>query len=226
MDPEQPSDELARLSAIEPAELSERRALQKEWNVEFIRWLGETDKSIGYPGWNLLYYALLTSLSPSMSDHVVVESGTNRGLSTIVMAQALKDLEVEARVDTVDIDPDNSAAARDHVEAAGLSDYVNFHVGDSQEFLADLVEQVPHIDFAFIDSDHHAAHVQKEVDIVCAKVAVRRGKIYFDNSEPGGGSDGGVAEALEYVKSTYGGNLVRFVNCSLRPPGNAIWQPD
>jgi hypothetical protein len=59
------------------------------------------------------------------------------------------------------------------------------------------------------------------MDIVCPKVAVRRGKIYFDNA-----GAGGVAEALPYLKQTYGGNLVEFTNCSMSPSGNAIWQPD
>src|SRR5688572_6264421 len=77
LDPEEPSPELARLSAIEPDDDDARRVLQKEWNVEFIRWLGESEKSSGYPTWNLLYYALFTSLLPDADDLVVVETGTN-----------------------------------------------------------------------------------------------------------------------------------------------------
>jgi cephalosporin hydroxylase len=226
LDPEEPSPELDRLSSIEPADDSQRQALQKEWNEEFMRWLGDTNMSPGYPAWSLLYYSVFTSIVPEVPDPVVVETGTNRGLSTILIAQALADLGVDAAVDTVDVDEAYTQTARRHVEAAGLTRHVRFHTGDSLEFLTELVGRVDHIDFAFLDGDHHAAHVMREIDIIVPKVAARRGKIYFDNSEPGGGTDGGVAEALEHLKATYGGNVVRFANCSWRPPGNAIWQPD
>jgi hypothetical protein len=64
-------------------------------------------------------------------------------------------------------------------------------------------------------------HVAGEIEIVHPLVARGRGKIYFDNTMAGG-----VAEALRFLRRAYGGNVVEFENCSWRPPGNAIWQPD
>ena len=98
---------------------------------------------------------------------------------------------------------------------------MNLNTGDSIDFLADLAERKPHIDFLFLDDAHDREHVERQLDIVCPKVAVRRGKIYFDNS-----GAGGVAEALEHLRNVHGGNVIEFANCSFCPSGNAIWQPD
>jgi Methyltransferase domain len=188
--------------------------------------------TIGYPAWNLLYYTLFTGLptrldafgpepAPVLDDIVVVETGTNRGASTIVMAQALADLRLDAVVQSVERDERRVEAARENVERAGLADHVRLNVGDSLAFLRDLVAREPHVDFVFLDDHHTEEHVLDEVAILYPKLLVRRGKIYFDNT-----SVGGVAEALRGVKRKYGGNLIEFPNCSALPPGNAIWQPD
>ena len=176
-----------------------------------------TGLSIGYPAWNLLYYCLLCSLPPQ--DAVVVETGTNQGFSTIVMAQALKDAGASAAVRTVDIDPEIVPRARHNVEKAGLSDYVEFHVGDSLGFLTELAGEQDHVDFAFLDGNHEFEHVMKEFEAIHPRVAACGGKVYFDNT-----LSGGVAEALRHIRAQYEGALVEFSNCSWSPPGNAIWQ--
>ncbi len=177
-------------------------------------------QSIGYPAWNLLYYSVFCSILPEQENLVVVETGTNHGLSTIVMAQALKDLGTRAVVETVEVREHNVNIARGHVEAAGLSDFVRFHRSDAIEFLEELATRVDHIDFIMLDDGHASDHVIQEIDIVCPLVSACAGKVYFDNTKRGG-----VAEALHVLGERYGGNLVRFNNCSWSPPGNAIWQP-
>ena len=182
--------------------------------------IGEGPQSIGYPAWNLLYYSLFCSILPEQEDIVVVETGTNHGFSTIVMAQALKDLGTRAVVETVELREANVGIARGHVEAAGLSELVRFHHSDAIEFLTDLAARVDHIDFIMLDDGHGRDHVLQEIDIVCPLVSACAGKIYFDNTKRGG-----VAEALQVLSERFGGNLIRFNNCSWFPPGNAIWQP-
>src|SRR6478735_11154480 len=78
-----------------------------------------TGMSIGYPAWNLLYYSLLCSLPAR--EPVVIETGTNLGFSTIVLAQAIADAGRGGVVSTVDIDPEAVAKARSNIERAGLS---------------------------------------------------------------------------------------------------------
>jgi predicted O-methyltransferase YrrM len=182
---------------------------------------GKTDWSLGYPAWNLLYYVLYSSILPELDDVVVIETGTNRGISTIVMAQALEDLGVQATLDTVELDPELVSAAQDNVDRAGLSHRVRFHTRDAVEFLADMAARFDHFDFVLIDDLHTYSHVWEEIKIACPKVAARGGKIYFDNT-----GYGDIDAALLDLQKEYGGNLVRFDNCSYRPPGNAIWQPD
>jgi predicted O-methyltransferase YrrM len=181
--------------------------------------ISRTGFSLGYPAWNLLYYTLLCSL-PRSGRPVVVETGTNRGFSTIVLAQALRDAGTPSVVRTVDIDPEVVKLAEQNLARAGLSDLVRFSVQDSLQFLAALRAEVDQIDFALLDGDHSAEHVLAEFELVRPLVARCGGKVYFDNT-----SAGGVAEALRRIRAAHGGNLIEFANCSWAPPGNAIWQP-
>jgi predicted O-methyltransferase YrrM len=181
--------------------------------------IARTGFSLGYPAWNLLYYSLLCSL-PRSGQPVVVETGTNRGFSTIVLAQALRDAGLGAAVRTVDIDPEVVKLAEQNVAKAGVADLVRFSVGDSLEFLGALRREVDRVDFALLDGAHDAEHVVAEFELVQPLVRSCGGKVYFDNT-----SAGGVAEALRRIRAAHGGNLIEFENCSWAPPGNAIWQP-
>ena len=95
----------------------------------------KTGFSIGYPAWNLLYYSLYCSLTEKNREAVVVETGTNLGYSTIVLAQVLNDLRADGFVHTVDIDGKVTELAKENIGKAGLSDYVKFHTGDAVTFL-------------------------------------------------------------------------------------------
>lgn len=180
-----------------------------------------TGYTVGYPAWNLLYYALYTSLH--FTEHrlpVIVETGTNWGLSTIIMAQVLKDLEIATTIQTVEIDGETMATAQHHAQQAGLEPYITFHCQDSLIFLQEFVQTVDHLDFVFLDGNHDFEVVKREFDLIYPLVAVCKGKVYFDNT-----NSKGVKRALDYIKRAYGGNVVEFRNCSWSPPGNAIWQP-
>lgn len=181
----------------------------------------QTGYSVGYPAWNLLYYALMTSLHfTDERDPVIIETGTNHGFSTIVLAQVLKDLNLNTKIISVEFDQATSDIAAKNIEAAGLSDYVELHVGDAVQFLREFVANNDHIDFIFLDDDHKYEHVRKEFEIIYSSVVACNGKVYLDNT-----AYSGVGRAIRYIKRAYGGNLVEFLNCSWGPPGNAIWQP-
>jgi predicted O-methyltransferase YrrM len=213
--------EFERMRRTRPRDETDRAELLKARVAARAKWLKETVESPGYPAWNLLYFTLICSIVPELEDVIVLETGTNHGVSTIVLAQALKELGVDAVVRTVELNPQLSEIARRNVDRAGLSNYVQFNVGDSIDFLEKLTADVDHIDFAFIDDRHTRDHVVREIELVCPKVVPRRGKVYFDNT-----SRGDVAEALRVLGERFGGNLIEFGNCSWAPPGNAIWQPD
>ena len=212
--------EMERLKQVVPATDEEREVLAREYREARNRWAGNATWSMGYPSWNLLYFSVICSLPRFLPGAVVIETGTNRGLSTIAMAQALVDLEIDTPMHTVELEEDLVELAKQNVAAAELTERVRFHTGDSLAFLSDLGAEHDHFDFVFLDDAHDREHVQKQIDIVCPKVAAGGGKIYFDNS-----GRGGVAEALDYLRERHGGNLVTFMNCSGAPPGNTIWQP-
>jgi cephalosporin hydroxylase len=198
-----------RLAAIEPASVTSDEDV-----------VGVSEFSLGYPAWNLLYYSLYCSLDPGDNGAIVVETGTNLGISTILMAQAVRDVGLEVAVETVEQDSELVEAARRNIEAAGLSSHVRQHQGDALSFLSDLASRVERMDFVLLDDYHKYPHVLHEIEIVCPKVAACGGKVYFDNT-----THPGVRRALQEMRQKFGGNLVEFENCSWRPPGNAIWQP-
>lgn len=177
-----------------------------------------TGLSIGYPAWNLLYYALLCSVT--RDEPVVVETGTNHGFSTIVLAQALLDAGRGGVVRTVDADGGAVEVARGHAARAGVAGAVRFAVDDSRTFLSRLSTEVERVDFAFLDGDHSCDGVLAEFALIHPLVVAGGGKVYFDNT--GGG---GVARALRRIRAEFDGSVVEFANCSWAPPGNAIWQP-
>ena len=180
---------------------------------------GDIAYSMGYPSWNLLYYSLFCSLPHTDRDVTIVETGTNEGLSTIVLAQALHDSHATGKIYTVDLSEEFVSQARRNVANAGLEDLVDFSVADSVTFLRGLGNRVSSVDFAFIDASHEYDDVIREFKALYPLVR-NGGTVYFDNT-----SAGGVRDALEVIKLRYGGNLLRFNNCSWSPPGNAIWQP-
>ena len=175
--------------------------------------------SIGYPAWNLMYYSLLCTL-PVGRPAIVIETGTNIGNSTIVLAQAIRDSGREGRVYTIEFDPQNAAIARKNIDEAGLSDLVESYIGDSTSLIRSITRSMKYIDFAFLDAGHDFTSVMKEFRAVCRKVRRARGMIYFDNTLAGD-----VALALRWIRLRYWGNIIEFANCSSSPPGNAIWQP-
>ena len=182
--------------------------------------LPHTGLSIGYPAWNLLYYTVLCALPPETEEVYVVETGTNAGWSTVILAQALRDRKFTSKVQTVDISRDMVEIAAVNLYRAGLAEQVQFNVGDSLAFLEQHMTQVPHLDFAFLDGSHEADHVVKEFEIIRPKLTQRYSTVYFDNTK-----EGGVAEAMATIQQRFGGNLVELPNCSWGPPGQAIWQP-
>jgi cephalosporin hydroxylase len=176
--------------------------------------------SMGYPAWNLIYYICYCALPWDVPEVNVVETGTNIGFSSIVLAQVLHDRKLKCKLHTVDIAPLSTLRAKQNVAEAGLLDYVRFYTGDSTLFLQDYVQQVETVHFAFLDGSHEAGHVVREFEILHPTLKEGQSTVYFDNT-----SDEGVAEALLIIKDRFGGNLVQFPSCSWAPPGNAIWQP-
>ncbi len=182
--------------------------------------------TIGYPGWGLLYYATLCALDPA-GENVIVETGTNLGCSTMVLAQALADSGAEGRVYTIEIDEDVRRQAIANLRAARVAERVESLLGDAKATLPGLVAGFDEIRVAFLDGSHLVDDVVTEFEAVRPKLA-ERGVVLFDNTyliaEPN--EDQRVNGALRQILAAHGGHVVNFPYVSWYTPGVAIWQQD
>jgi predicted O-methyltransferase YrrM len=180
--------------------------------------------SIGYPGWNLLYYLSLCQLNP-FDDNVIVETGTNRGCSTIALAQALIDSGRKGTIHSIEIDAENHRIAKDNLARAGVSSRVNLYLGDSKTVLRDLLPTLGPITMAFLDGSHLHDDVLFEFATVEQHLC-KNGIVFFDNTYPiaDPGDDPRVYGALKSIRDQFGGNFIALDFVSWYTPGIALWQ--
>ena len=180
--------------------------------------------TIGYPGWGVIYHLLLSQLDRSRNQ-VIVETGTNWGCTTIVLAQALIDTGCSGKVITIELDPANAEKARANFAAAGVYDRITLHVGDSRKLVADVIRGEENLRVAFLDASHLHDDVLAEFAAVVPKLA-DDALVLFDNTyqiaEPD--EDQRVNGALKTIKARYGGNLINLPFVSWYTPGLALWQ--
>jgi hypothetical protein len=183
-----------------------------------------TGFTIGYPGWNLIYYAMLSHLHPT-AFNLVLETGTNWGCTTIILGQALKDSGGQGQVITVEINPDHHARAVDNLRRAGVMDVVTARLGDSKLLLKEIAAAGTPVRCALLDASHLFADVIDEFETVYPLLAPES-IVIFDNTYQiaEDHEDQRVYGALRYIKYRFGGNVVNFEFASWHTPGVAIWQ--
>lgn len=196
-----------------------------EEGVESIEQAREkSGHTIGYPGWNLIYYILLSHLKPDQWN-VIIETGTNLGCSTIILAQALKDSGANGRVYTVELAPENYGKAKYHFSQSGVNELIDARLGDSKEVLKQITQEVSGVRTAFLDASHLLDDVLTEFEIIYPLLD-EDSIVIFDNTyqiaEPH--EDQRVFGALHKIQEIYGGNLANFEFVSWYTPGMAIWQ--
>jgi predicted O-methyltransferase YrrM len=186
----------------------------------------KTGFSIGYPGWNLLYYSALCSLEKDQFNNII-ETGTNVGCSTIMLAQALIDSSFDGHVYTVEIDKSNYDKAKNNFECAGVENLVKAYNQNSVDFLSGLSLVDKNIRFAFLDANHEQDHVVKEFDLIYPFLD-HKSCVAFDNTYliSDDNANRRVNGALQIIKRKYGGNLINFENVSWHTPGLTFWQKD
>lgn len=119
------------------------------------------------PGDRRALYYLITALKPQK----VLEVGTHIGASTLYIACALKNIDSNAIVTTVDILDVNGEQApwkklglkmspRDFADRLDCLDHINFKVSPAQKFMESTEEK---FDFIFLDGDHSSQAVYQEV---------------------------------------------------------------
>jgi predicted O-methyltransferase YrrM len=191
-------------------------------NIEQAR--EKTGATIGYPGWGLIYHLLLSHLDRSREE-VIIETGTNWGCTTIILAQALIDSGCEGQVISFELDPINVLRAQNNLIAANVNHRVTIESGDSRNTLPRALENIKDIRFAFLDASHLYKDVKQEFETVLPKLT-DDALVIFDNTyciaDPG--EDQRVNGFLRDMPSKYGGNLINMEFVSWYTPGLAIWQ--
>lgn len=91
---------------------------------------------------------------------VVVETGTHKGFSTLMIAQALK-ANGKGHLYTADLE-DHGVAKE--CEQFGVASFVTFTKGDSAAVISKLSPAVKNIDFLWLDADHSMEAVIKELN--------------------------------------------------------------
>ena len=184
----------------------------------------KTGATIGYPGWGLIYHLLLSHLHRDRTE-VIVETGTNQGCTTIVLAQALIDADVEGYVMTFELEAENVGRAKQNFEAAGVAERVIVQQGDVHELFGKAIQDLESVRFAFLDASHLFDDVMFEFETLLPHLA-SDALVVFDNTYriAEAHEDQRVNGALKHIQKKYGGNLINVENVSWFTPGLAIWQ--
>jgi len=183
-----------------------------------------TGYTIGNPGWGLIYYLLMSHLDRN-DENIIVETGTNIGCTTIILAQALKDSKARGHVFTVELEATNYFRALDNWKRAHVDNFITAFNCDSKIALRQIVGAHGNIKAALLDASHLYDDVLEEFEIVRSYLAPNA-LVIFDNTyqiaEPH--EDQRVHGALHEIKKRYGGNLINLEFVSWYTPGLAIWQ--
>lgn len=94
------------------------------------------------------YLAMLIRIQQSQR---ILEIGTSTGYSTLWMADALK--VSGGQLTTLEIEASRTAQAKRYAEELGLSDVIEFWVGDAKDYLQD---QQQHFDLILLDAERDA----------------------------------------------------------------------
>ena len=180
--------------------------------------------SIGYPGWGLIYHVLLSHLDRSREE-ILIETGSNQGCTTIVLAQAIKDAGCAGRVVTFELESANVEIARRNYAAAGVADRIEIHKGDVRRILAPALSGLSGVRFAFLDASHLFDDVLYEFETLLPHLAPDA-LVLFDNTYAiaEANEDPRVNGALKHIVTVHGGNLINLEFVSWFTPGLAIWQ--
>lgn len=166
------SENLTDIEVLNIDHILSNSAIADNWDSDHseIKALYGNDDKIGgvNPGDRKALYFLIAGLKPK----AILEVGTHIGASTLHMACALKRNGDNGLITSVDIADVNhpeygawksvglSACPKDFATALECSDLIEFHTGPCQNYMKQTDKRY---DFIFLDGDHCAEAVYKEV---------------------------------------------------------------
>ena len=134
--------------------------------------------------------ALLHLLASASGARRALEFGTLAGYSTIWLARAVGP---DGRVVSLELEQENAAVARRHLEMAGVSRWVDVWCGPAATTSARMIDHgIEPFDFVFIDADKASLPVYLERAIALTRVGalivldnvVREGRVLDPDGDP------------------------------------------
>lgn len=119
----------------------------------------------------------------------ILELGTAFGLSTSIMAKAVKSSERSCRIETVELDPKVSAQAARNLRDHGVANCVNFNVGDAESVCSKMALVGRKFGFAFIDHSHAYWPVYKSNLLLKDLLAPGGLALFHDYNDPRNAKD-------------------------------------
>lgn len=126
------------------------------------RWFGRV-----IPGWLQPADALKLYEMAYFATGDVLELGSYQGLSTSIMARAIRNGGHHGHIESVDLSPRCATATKRLMKGLGLADLVDVHTGDASELAREFKSQARRFDFVFVDH----SHAYRPVFEVCAELA-------------------------------------------------------
>ena len=164
-------------------------------------------------------------LSKGHDDLTILETGTARGFSSIIMSKALKDTKRKGKIYTIDIIPhdmkmiwnciDDNERMKSRKELLNqwsiYMENINFLHGKSKKILKNL--NLNRINFAFLDAEHKYKDLKIEFDYVSSRQ--KKGDIiFFDDYTPGLFDE--VVEFVDEIENQHSYKINKIMSSSLR----------
>ena len=149
-------------------------------------------------------YAFLYGLIALLRPKTVIEIGTNTGVSSIVMASAMQEFNIQGHIHTYDISIKYVEIALKQYKQYNVEKYISSYITTVDECL------IKHSDFTFIDGNHTYKGVSKDFK----KLSQISDYILFHDTQ----SCDGVAKFIKELKGT--GELINIINRPKNPVYN------
>ena len=106
-------------------------------------------------------YDIMYSIVRAFQVETILEIGTNRGYSSIIMTQAVLDNKKVPVIHTVDQWVNNGKEiydtkqiAKNNIRSCGLDKFIFMYEGDSKVVVPEIFSKIDKVDLCFIDGDH------------------------------------------------------------------------
>ena len=128
------------------------------------------------------FFEVFSDKKDNSEEFIILETGTARGFSAIMMAKILEMFHVKGKIYTTDkinqfdnciksAQLNRSISIQECVEEWKplVDKYINFIVGNTKTTLPSLNNKLNRIHFAFLDGSHHYKDIKYELDYVAQK---------------------------------------------------------